>query len=148
MSNLLDQFDLIFYRLKRQFGLPLIVRKPTGSANDIQTGKMVRSYDTCKIRRAIRLPAEVVRTMVHDVTLSSANKNFMYGGLFDKSTKLFIIDTKDLKVDGVKMMLDESCHIVCELLKYDITQLTLTENGSSYLIKAKNIDSSPIISDP
>lgn len=148
MKNNLRQIELILYRLKREYGLPIAVRNPTKNDSDVQTGEISREYDVYKVKRAIRLPADLMRSFVYDLTYVAANKNFAYGGLFDKSTKVFIIERKDLKKDGVKLDITTDCDIVCETKKYDLISVDATEDGTSYLIKAKMLESSPIILDP
>lgn len=148
MKNNLRQIELVLYRLKREYGLPIVIRSPIQNDNDIQTGKITRSYNVYKIRRAIRLPADLMRTFIYDLTYVAANKNFAYGGLFDKATKIFIVDKKDIKLDGIKADLTMADHIVCETKKYDIVALDESEDRNSYLIKSKNVDSTPIILDP
>jgi predicted secreted protein len=148
MKNNLRQIELILYRLKREYGLPIVVRKQTQNDNDIQTGKITSAYDVYKIKRAICLPADLMRTFIYDLTYVAANKNFAYGGHFDKLTKVFIIDKKDIKVDGVKVAIGLDCHIVYKERRYDIVAADETEDETSYLIKAKNVDQTPIILDP
>jgi hypothetical protein len=147
MKNNLRQIELILYRLKREYGQLIYVRKPTQNDNDTQTGKIVRDYAVYKVKKAICLPADLMRSFVYDLTYIAANKNFAYGGLFDKLTKIFIIDKKDLKLEGIKLDIDTTCHVVCKARKYDIVSCDETEDSSGYLIKAKNIDATPIILD-
>jgi hypothetical protein len=148
MKNNLRQIELILYRLKREYGLPVAVRKVTKNDSDVQTGKITSEYAVCKIKRAIRLPSDVMRTFVYDLTYVAANKNFAYGGLFDKDTKVFIIDKKDIRIEGVRVDITMLDHLVCKEKKYDIVKLDETEDGTSYMISAKNIDPTPIILDP
>jgi hypothetical protein len=149
MKNNLRQIELIVYRLKRQYGLPIIVRKPTKNDNDVQTGKITREYATFKVRKAIVLPADLMRTFIYDLTYVAANKNFAYGGLFDKTMKVFIIDKKDIRDDdNKKVALDMACDIVLNTKKFDFVSIEETEDQTSYLIKAKNLDATPIIIDP
>lgn len=149
MKNNLRQIELIVYRLKRQYGLPVIVRKPTRNDNDVQTGKITREYANYTVKKAIVLPADLMRTFIYDLTYVAANKNFAYGGLFDKTMKVFIIDKKDIRDDeGVKVELNMSCDIVLNTKKFDFVSIEETEDRTSYLIKAKNLDASPIIIDP
>jgi hypothetical protein len=91
------------------------------------------------IRKAICLPADLSRELAH----VAANKNFAYGGLYDKTSKIFVVDKKDLST-----ALTMADHIVYKTKKYDFVTIDETEDGSSYLIKTKNIDASPIILDP
>lgn len=148
MKNNLRQIELIVYRLKRQYGLPIIVRKPISNDNDVQTGKITRVYEAYSIRRAIVLPADLMRTFIYDLTYVAANKNFAYGGLFDKTMKVFIIDKKDIRdSDNKKVAIDMSFDIVLNTKKFDLVAVEETEDQTSYLIKAKNLDATPIIID-
>lgn len=147
MRNNLRQIELILYRLKREYGLPIAVRHPTKNDSDAQTGKITRTYDVYKITRAICLPTDTMRTFIYDLTYVAANKNFAYGGLFDKNTKIFIFSKKDLKKDGVMLNLGTDDDIVVKTRKYDLISIDETEDNTSYLVKAKMLDSSTIITD-
>lgn len=147
MRNNLRQIELILYRLKREYGLPIAVRHPTQNDSDAQTGKITRVYDIYKITRAICLPTDMMRTFVYDLTYVAANKNFAYGGLFDKNTKIFIFSKKDLKKDGVQLDLASDDDLISKGRKYDIISFDETEDNTSYLVKAKMLDSSTIITD-
>ena len=147
MRNNLRQIELILYRLKREYGLPIAVRHPIQNDSDAQTGKITRTYEVYKITRAICLPTDMMRTFVYDLTYVAANKNFAYGGLFDKNTKVFIFSKKDLKKDGVMLDFGTADDLVCKTRKYDIISIDETEDNTSYLVKAKMLDSSTIITD-
>lgn len=96
-GNNLKLAEALIYKLKREFGVPLSLRQPVVNVNDVTTGEITRRYNIYKFRRAIVLPGNIARSFVYDLTYVAANKNFAYGGYFDKDTSLVIIDAKDIK---------------------------------------------------
>ena len=140
MKNNLRQIELVLYRLKREYGLPVTVRVPLTNDSDIQTGKITRTYTNYPVKRCICMPANIGGEFIR---LLALDKNFRYGGLFDKTIKNFIIDKKDLLVD---LTLD--CQVIVGTSKYDFLTIDETESGTSYMIKAKKIDGTPVILGP
>ncbi len=142
MQNNLRQIQLILYRLKRQYGLPVILRRPTQNENDVTTGKISRTYEEYPVQRCIRLPLDQLRTLMYDRAFVSAGRNFAYGAYFDKFTKFFIVEQRDFTK---KLIIDTSWSIVCDGHAYDIADIVLSEDSSSYFIKGITTDSTPII---
>jgi hypothetical protein len=143
VKNDLRQIELIIYNLKKHYGLPAYLRKPTKNENDVTTGKVVTEYEVFKIRKLICLPDESKRQFIYDLSYVAANKNFAYGGLFDRSIKMFILDRKDTKIDVTL-----ADNLVRDGRRYDIIDIDKPEHNVCFLLKAKMLDSSPIILDP
>ena len=137
-GNNLKQIDALIYKLKREYGVPIFLRQPIVNDVDVTTGEQIRRYNVVSIRRAVLLPSNTVRDFVYDLTYVAANKNFAYGGFFDKDSRVFIIDEKNV-------LPDTSWHMIYQEQKYDIVSV---DNSGPLLIAAKAIKGVPSIKDP
>jgi hypothetical protein len=97
--NNLRQISIIIYRLKRQYGVPMKLRRITDDNTDLASGKVYRGYYVIDIKRGIALPAKLAPAFAYDLAFVAANKNFTYGGIFGSSTRLVILDGKDIPSD-------------------------------------------------
>lgn len=96
-KNTLREVQKIIYTLKRNFGLLMYIQY--ASADDVynlQTGEITRTITDIKIRRGILLPENTIRKFLYDLSFIAANKNFTYGGFFERGTRVVLIDVKDL----------------------------------------------------
>lgn len=147
--NNLRHVELILYKLERQWGLPVTLRKPITNENDVTTGKSVIVWQSFNLRRVIRLPSDQIKSFIHDLAHVNTSKNFAYGIFFDASVKIFILRARDIpKIDGERQEINSSWTVVCEGKYYEIVDIQEAEHHMGYLIKAKNVDSSPIIPTP
>lgn len=96
MSNQLDFIRRVVYSLKQRYGLPLTLYTTVDSVVDLETGVKSVTKTVYAVKRSILLPIEIVRKFAYDLSFVAANKNFTYGGFFDKGASTFILDRKDL----------------------------------------------------
>jgi hypothetical protein len=139
MQNVLRQIKKVIYRLKRQYGVEVIIKTPTSRSTDYDTGVMTSTYTEYTIKRAVLLPTEILRKFVYDLSFIAANKNFTYGGMFDLSTKVMLIDEKDL-ADGYTPTIKDSA--IIRNRKYNFSKIIPTEELYSYMIVMKEIGQS------
>ena len=95
-QNALRQISGIIYRMKRQYGLPVIIRRRVNSVYDVETGKLSGTEQDIKVVRAPVLEGRVLKSFFYDLSFIAANKNFTYGGYVDTNTRMVIFDAKDL----------------------------------------------------
>ncbi|MHC4301980.1 MAG: hypothetical protein ACYS7Y_32355 [Planctomycetota bacterium] len=124
------------YALKRQYGGSLTVYKKGTQDTDYDTGVKEINKDATFVRRAIILPAKVMREANQSISVISANKGFVYGGTFDSSTRMFIIDRRDVPV---LPELTEDDWIVYDGRKYEIKQFEMAEFDAAYVITGRAI---------
>lgn len=129
--NVLRQAKIVLYRLKMNFGVPVNIIVDLGTIHDIQTGRIVANERSFIIRRAMVLPDKMVRDFVYDLSFIAANKNFTYGGLFDKSTRLMILDSADLPRDYIPAI-DNRCVYANE--RYNFKDMNRLIENLGYLI--------------
>lgn len=131
--NTLRQNRNNIYALKRKYGLLATIYKPDEPVCNIETGAIIQNEEKRIIIRAIHVPVKAMRTFVYDLSYIAANKNFTYGGLFDKDTEIVIIDRRDIK----NFVIDLNCYIVFNNKKYNIVDLQDVEELSSYMLTVK-----------
>jgi len=84
------------YELKKRASKPLTWYKNLDSFFDTVTGNTKYSWEIYQVRRAIVLPTNLDRAFKFSLSYLAANKNFIYGGEFDKEIVNIIIDLRDL----------------------------------------------------
>lgn len=88
----------VLYTLKRKYRQFAEVWIPTKNTPNLKTGIADRRYNIIELSQVIVADMSAVRDFVYDLTYIAANKNFVYGAMFDKDTRTFIIDYSDLPV--------------------------------------------------
>ena len=141
MANVLRQISVILYRLKRNYGLPAILRVVNDSYN-LETGVITPANTDYTISRAILAPRRSVRDFVYDLSFIAANKNFTYGGLFDADERAIIIDAKDLPA-GVRPTQDMVIIFATE--QYDILKVHRAELDRGYILICKHVASTETV---
>lgn len=144
--NTLRQIKLIIYKLKRQYGLPAILKHPLTSAYDVTTGETSITYRALPIKRVIRLPRRQISDFVYDLSFIAANKNFTYGGYFDTNDRMFLIDTSDLpqsyRLPNPTEEITTEDYLIIDNRRYKIYEIVLAEHDQGYLLRGREIVSS------
>lgn len=140
-DNVLRQIKQIVYRLKRNFGVSIVLTRITSNTNNVETGKMTTVLQEITIRRAIIGPAKVLRDFVYDLSFIAANKNFTYGGYFDAGTRILIIDSKDLP-SGFEPNLND--YIVYDSTKYNFKDVHPVAKKYAWAMTLKQVDAIPV----
>ena len=127
--------------LKRQYGGCIdIYRRLPGGSVDHKTGLVVVNKDVITVKRAIILPAKVIRTADLPINVISANKSFTFGGTYDRNTRLFLIDRKDVPQLELKSFeLTNDDWIVYDGLKYEIKFFELVEFDAAWAITGQAV---------
>jgi len=136
MANNLRQHKIILYRLKRNFGESVVFSIPTTNDYNVTTGAVTRVFTTVTVRKAIVLPSRTTREFVYDLSFIASNKNFTYGGMFDKSVRNVIVMKKDL--DGHIPELNWLCTFKSK--EYTVKEVNDTEDGAGYLLICNTLD--------
>lgn len=139
-QNNLRQIKPLLYRLKRLFGKRITLNRPTAYATNLETGVSSRTYQVVPVRRAIVLPAQEIRKFAYDLAFIAANKNFTYGGFFDESSAIAIIDSKDLP-NAFTPNLDD--HLIIDSRRWNIGEAVASEGNYGYILRLKQVSSTP-----
>lgn len=134
--HLNQRIRLVLYGLKRQYGGSIDIYQKGSQSVDYETGAKTINKDVIPIRRAIILPAKVLREASQTISVISANKAFIYGGTYDSSTRMFIIDRRDVPE---LPELTEDDWIVYDGRKFEIKQFEMAEFDSAYVITGKAV---------
>lgn len=129
MAGLLKNHRLILYRLKRDWGLEVILYRPIRNDHDIRTGNIDRGYITYTVEKAPVLPTNVDRSFVYDLAYIAANKNFTEGGFFDRRQTQVILDAKELP-KGFEPNHDD--FIVFKTKRYEIKSVQIVEELAAF----------------
>lgn len=129
--SILRQVSVILYRLKRNYPAKVTIRKITANYFDLETGEVTRPYRSFDIRRAIVLPEKRIPDFVYDLAFIAANKNFTYGGQFSSSTRLVIIDSKNVPKDFDLSVGDE---VIFNGKVHALKMITDTSDNRGYIL--------------
>lgn len=136
--NNLRQISIIIYRLKRQYGVPMQLRRITADDTDLASGKVYRGYHTIDIKRGIALPAKLAPSFAYDLAYVAANKNFTYGGIFGASTRFVILDGKDIP-SGFEIAEDDELIYEDRIHAIKVINPTATKKG--YILTVTTLSS-------
>ena len=131
----------VIYQLKKDYGKPLVLRRAIVNTVDVANGTIQRNYEVQKVRKAVILPGTLSRSFVYDLTYVAANKNFAYGGYFDKTTLTIILGLRDIIGD-----ITIEWHAVIGNKRYEI--VNVDKSDDAYVIQVKYIEGSDTVDDP
>lgn len=143
-DNELRQIKVILYKLKHLYGQEITIYRRTTNTYDVKTGKSTIDYTQYKIKKAIVLESKMVRDFVYDLSFVAANKNFTYGGFFDITSRLVIIDYKDLSRLLSTYVPDLNDHVIFNNRRYEIAEVYESENFKGLVFKIKELKGSPV----
>ncbi len=89
-----------------------------GSTRDLDTGALTNIETIHKIKKALPMPETVTRKFSYDLSYIAANKNFVYGGFFDREDLSMIFLTRDLP--GEYSLNDEVIHNETRFIVHEI----------------------------
>jgi hypothetical protein len=141
-QNVLRQISVILYRLKRQYGLKVVIYQLEEQTQNVETGEISRKFKTIPVRRAPVLPEKIDQSFVYDLTFIAANNNFVGGGLFGRKIRRIIFDTKDLPKN---FTFTNDDHIEFGNQRYEIRDITALERQKGFLVAVEGIDSSETV---
>lgn len=141
-QNVLRQIRVILYRLKRQYGLRVVIFQFVSQTQNVETGAISRVYTSITVNRAPVLPNSIERSFVYDLTFIAANNNFVEGAFFDRKVRRVIFDAKDLP-KGFVFTNDD--HIEFDDQRYEILKIEALESKKGFLLIVEGIDSSETV---
>lgn len=127
------QMQMAIYALKRQYGGPIVVYQLLSSTVDPKTGDATRTTRATRIKRAIILPAMIAREATRNISIISADKQMVQGGVFETGRRVFIIDRRDAR--GLVLTHDD--WLVWNGNKYQFEKIEEMEFDSGWMIYAK-----------
>lgn len=123
----------VMYDLKRRFGCTVVLHQLQSSDTNYANG--VKTYSTRQYSvRAAVLPTMLTPEQHQSISVISANKMFVYGGLFHTNSRVFLIDARDLP-SGFQLSLDD--FMVYGGQRYNPKNIEILELGSGWLVATK-----------
>jgi len=140
-QNLNRRIQNILYSLKRQYGGSFdFYRRGSGGSTDYKTGKVTVDKEVYNVNYGIILPAKVITDVTQSLSVISANKAFVYGGTFDSSTRMFIVDRRDIpELDLKDFEVNPEDWIVYKNRKYEIKAFQEFEFDTAWVFTAKAV---------
>lgn len=87
----------LIYQLKREWPTQIRIKRETVETDPESGEKTPTILLDVTIRKAILLPSRMITDFVYDLSFVAANKNFSYGGFFDKDSRVVVIDAEDIR---------------------------------------------------
>ncbi len=137
-QNNLRQNRRIIYDLKRKEGLRIQVIKASDTEVEVCTGDIDRTYQTRMVKKGILMPQDRIRNFVYDLAFIAANKNFTSGGFFDKDTRFFMIDRRDLR--NFTINLSTYIRVIHSNIVYVVKRIGNYEENAAYILQVQHID--------
>jgi len=83
--------------LRTRYGVRMDYYWPTTNALNLATGQISRTYNLIQINKVLILPTKLLRDFQYDIAFLAANKNFTFGGFFDKDNVVVAVMYKDMR---------------------------------------------------
>lgn len=108
------------YKLKRLYGGSIFVYKQGTKTTNTRTGDITwTGRQVITVARAIILPVKLSREQTQTISMISMDKQFVYGGTYDRGARWFYIDPRDLPVN---YEIKQDDWIIYQDRKYEIKQ--------------------------
>jgi len=84
--------------LKKEYGGDVTVYElvPGTATTNRDSGAKSATYNSYEVCRAVVMPVHAIRHVIQTISIISANKKLVQGGMFDVGDRIFIIDRSDL----------------------------------------------------
>lgn len=125
------------YRLKQRYGSPCDYYKWLSETVNPDTGVIARSVEKYMLRKAIMLPSKTDRSFSYDLSYVAANKNFTYGGDYDKNSRFFLLDADDI---AARFVLKANDYLIFKHKNYQIKSFELFDPSQAVFIHATHIE--------
>ncbi|MEK0345835.1 MAG: hypothetical protein QQN65_03250 [Nitrosopumilus sp.] len=83
----------------RDYGVTVFWITLNNIATDLVTGDVTPDETKVKIKKAVLMPETLARKFSYDLSYIAANKNFVYGGFYDRGDGALIFLSKHLPKD-------------------------------------------------
>ena len=134
--NLIRFIRRNIYKMKKEYGSPISVYRLSAVNTDYETGAKTASRTAYHISRAVVLPVNIKREVIQSISVISANKKIVQGGMYDVGMRTFIIDRRDANFDTIT----NDDWIVYDDKRYDIKAIEEFEQRTAWLIIARELE--------
>lgn len=128
--------QIAIYQLKKQYGNgPIDVHKYVTSEVNLETGARTQTSYITTIKKAVVLPVKAERALVSSISKISADKAFVYGGTYDRTRRMFLIDFRD----APDLDLKKDDWITYRGRRYDVATFDSFEFNSLWVVIAHEL---------
>lgn len=128
--------QVAIYQLKKQYGNgPIDIHQYVTSGVNLQTGQRTQTTTITTINKAVVLPAKMDRSMVNSISKISADKAFVYGGTYDRTRRMFLIDFRD----APNLDLKKDDWIIYRNRRYDVATFDSFEFNTLWVVMAHEL---------
>jgi len=135
--NLIKFIKRCIRQMKKEYGNTITVYKLGTATTNYDTGVKTHTRESAVVRRAVVLPARLLREVTQTISLISANKQIVQGGSYDTGKRHFIIERSDVP-STFELAMDD--WIVYDGNRYDITAIDEFEYKTAWIVVAKKIE--------
>lgn len=136
------EIQRIIYNLKRQWGTPMTLKREIARLNPDTGVETPTVTATVTLNRGILLPRKMITDFSYDLSYIAANKNFTYGGFYGKTTRLILIDSRDLGF----YVIAKGDYIIINSKRYVINDLDEYDHGANiiaYMLGVTHVEADP-----
>lgn len=123
--------ELLLYSLTKQFRSGPLDIYTLNSETVSKTGVVTLDRSLTEVKRAILLPEQSVVAIVQTISKIGADKQFVFGGQYDRDKRVFIIDGKKVP-SGFELGTED--WFVFEGQKYQVASFWNYYDGCAYLV--------------
>lgn len=127
--------ELSLYQLKKDLGVgPLDIYKHGGTKTDLCTGERELKRTKVRIELAIPLSKKSARRIVQTISKIGAAKDFVYGGYYDRDTKVFIVEKREIPFE-----LNQDDWFIFDDKKFSIKEFWEIDTAAMYVIVGQRL---------
>jgi hypothetical protein len=132
----------VLYSMKKEYGNKVDVYKMVSSDTDHLTGEITVVKQVTRIRKAIVMPSALIRDVGQTISVISSDKQFVYGGAYDLSSRIMVLDPVDLPKDFEICPTD---YIAYKHSRWDVVQVVKDEGlNGAWIVTVKNVPNMPV----
>lgn len=120
----------VIYQLKKEYGKYITIYKNTSNTVDFDTGIKNTVVTFRRVKKAVLLPSNLIRTFVYK---SGLDPDFKEGGFIDINDRIMLIDAKDLR--NFDLTMDD--YIVYSNKRWQVIKVTEFEDQAAYLVQLR-----------
>jgi hypothetical protein len=134
--NISRRINQTLYSLKRLWGGSFAIYSVGDATVNHLDGTQQEPATVVHIRRGIILPGKHIRDVKQTISMISANKSFVFGGSYDRTSRTFIVD----RGDAPTLNLTESDYIIYDGKRYEVKEFQEFEFDSAWIIAGQAIE--------
>lgn len=128
----MNHISKVIYRLSLKFNTPLTIKRLLSHVTDIEGGSQLDQYEEIIVKRSILLPQDIGQNFIYDLSYIAANKNFIYGAEFKRTSRIVAIAPNQLPATFTDF--ESSDIIVIGELEYFIKDWTIYGENDGYAL--------------